>query len=99
VQILPQGARDRHHQGALQGDKAMQLHILGLVDHAHPAATELLDDAVMRDGFADQRKLGPPFGAHLRLPWEASQRRGRRGQLVGQVPYRTLPAELIPFAA
>ena len=67
AQILPEGARDRHHQAALQGDKAMQLHILGLVDHAHPAATELLDDAVMRDGFADQRKLGPPFGAHLRL--------------------------------
>ena len=36
-----------------QGDKAVQLQVLGLVNHAHPAAAELLDDAVVRDGLAD----------------------------------------------
>jgi hypothetical protein len=37
----------------LQGDEALKLGILGLVDHSHPAATEFLDDAVVRDGLAD----------------------------------------------
>jgi len=37
----------------LQGDKAMQLYVLSLVDHAHAAATQLLDDAVVRNGLAD----------------------------------------------
>jgi hypothetical protein len=69
----------------------MQLHNLGLVDHAHPAATELLDDAVMRDGFADQRKLGPPFGAHLRLHGRqvnegVSRRRWKRTFLICENP-------------
>ena len=38
----------------LEGDKATELDILGLVDHTHPAAAQLLDDAVVRDGLADQ---------------------------------------------
>ncbi len=37
----------------LQGDEAVQLHVLSLVDHTHAAAAELLDDAVVRDGLAD----------------------------------------------
>ena len=37
----------------LEGNEAMQPRVLSLVDHAHPAATELLDDAVMRNGLAD----------------------------------------------
>jgi hypothetical protein len=41
----------------LQGDEAVQLYILGLVDHTHPAATELLDEAVVRDGLADHWAL------------------------------------------
>ena len=36
----------------LQGDEAVQLYIL-LVDHTHPAAPELLDEAVVRDGLAE----------------------------------------------
>jgi hypothetical protein len=36
-----------------QGDETTQLGVLGLVDHAHPATAELLDDAVVRDGLAD----------------------------------------------
>ena len=38
--------------------------ILSLVNHFHPAATELFDDAVVRDGLADQ------FGRDSD-PWEA----------------------------
>jgi hypothetical protein len=38
----------------LQGDKPVQGYVFGLVDHTHPATTELLDNAVVRDGLADQ---------------------------------------------
>ena len=38
----------------LQCDKSVQGYVLGLVDDTHPAAAELLDDAVVRDGLADQ---------------------------------------------
>ena len=37
----------------LQGDKAMQLYVFGLVDHAHAAAAQFRDNAVMGDGLAD----------------------------------------------
>ena len=37
----------------LERDKAMQLDVLGFVDHAHAAAAEFLDDAVVRNGLAD----------------------------------------------
>ena len=37
----------------LQRDMAMQLEVFGLVDHTHPAATELREDAIVRDGLAD----------------------------------------------
>jgi len=36
----------------LQGGEAAELGVLGLVDRAHPAATELLEDVVMRNGLA-----------------------------------------------
>ena len=36
-----------------EGDKAVETHVLGLVDHTHAATAELLDDAVVRDGLAD----------------------------------------------
>ena len=38
-----------------EGDKAMQPSVLSFVNHAHPAAAELLDDAVVGDGLADHR--------------------------------------------
>jgi hypothetical protein len=38
----------------LQGDEAVQLHVLSLVNNTHPATTELLDNAVVRYGLADQ---------------------------------------------
>ena len=37
----------------LQGDEAMQPGVLGLVHDTHPATTEFLDDAVVRDGLAN----------------------------------------------
>ena len=37
----------------LERDETVETSILSLVDDAHPAATKLLDDTVMRDGLAD----------------------------------------------
>ena len=37
----------------LERYKTMQTNIFGLVNHAHTAATDLVDDAVMRDGLAN----------------------------------------------
>ena len=37
----------------LQRDKSVEGYVLGLVDDAHPAAAELLDDAIVRDGLVD----------------------------------------------
>ena len=50
-----QGLRIFRHvlRQELQRDKAAKFDVLGLVDHTHPAAAELLDDAVVRDGLAD----------------------------------------------
>ena len=39
----------------LQSDKAIEFDVLGLVHNTHTATTEFLDDAVMRDGLADER--------------------------------------------
>ena len=37
----------------LQRNETAEVGVLGLVDHTHAAAAELLDDAVVRDGLAD----------------------------------------------
>ncbi len=37
----------------LQRDKSVEGYVLSLVDHTHPAAAQLLDDAVMRDRSPD----------------------------------------------
>ena len=37
----------------LEGDETVQPGVFGLVDHAHAAAAELFDDAVVRYGLAD----------------------------------------------
>jgi hypothetical protein len=37
-----------------ESDKTVETNVLGLVDHTHATTTELLDDAVVRDGLADQ---------------------------------------------
>ena len=38
----------------LQGDKAVQGYIFGLVNDAHPTAAQLFNNAVVRDGLSDQ---------------------------------------------
>src|SRR5208283_788602 len=44
----------RHFVGQeLQSDESVQASVLGLVNYAHAATTELLDDAIVRDGLAD----------------------------------------------
>ena len=37
----------------LQSDHAAEFEIFGFVDHTHPTATELFDDAVVRDGLPE----------------------------------------------
>src|SRR5215470_15857871 len=37
----------------LERDEASEFGVLGFVDHAHPAATESLDDAIVRNDAAD----------------------------------------------
>jgi hypothetical protein len=37
----------------LEGDEPMQPRVLSLIHNTHPAATELIHDAVVRDGLAD----------------------------------------------
>jgi len=51
-----------------EGDKPVQGHVLGLVDHTPPAAAELLDDAVVRDCLADHADA--MLGA---LRWEVNE--------------------------
>jgi hypothetical protein len=36
-----------------QGNESAKRSILSFIDHAHPSATELVEDAVMRDGVTD----------------------------------------------
>src|SRR5215467_9245947 len=50
LRILGNGLRQE-----FQRYKAAKRGVLGLVDNAHPATTELLDDAVVRNGLADER--------------------------------------------
>jgi hypothetical protein len=37
----------------LERDEASEIGVLGFVDNAHPAAAQLLDEAVVRDGLTD----------------------------------------------
>lgn len=39
----------------LQGDKAAQTRVFGLVNDPHPTTAELFQDAIVRDGAADQK--------------------------------------------
>jgi hypothetical protein len=38
----------------LEGDETVEPRVLSLVNHAHPTTAQLLDDAVVRDGLADE---------------------------------------------
>src|SRR6266566_3718519 len=58
----------------LERDETVETSVLRFVNHSHPAAAELLDDAVMRDGLADHAEK-PLLARHVRLRVEPSQRR------------------------
>src|SRR5713101_4368211 len=60
----------------LQGHKSVEGHVLGLVDHAHAAAAQLLDDPVVRDGLADHQTGAALRSPHLTDAAAASQRTG-----------------------
>src|SRR5580693_3863337 len=40
----------------LEGNKPAELHIFGFINHTHPSAAKLLNDAVVRDSLTDQRE-------------------------------------------
>ncbi len=51
----------------LEGDEAMQPGVLSLVHYTHPAAAQLLDNAVMRNGLADHVSWpSPVWNEHVR---------------------------------
>ena len=57
--------------------------VFSLVDHTHPAAAQLLDDAVMRDGLSDHRRE-----ANTGLQWVGARLgevNAGRGQAAGRV--------------
>src|SRR5882724_10884648 len=59
-----------------QGDKSVEARVLGFVDNAHAAATELFDDAVVGDGLPDQggvRHLADMLGCEQRQVNEESR--------------------------
>src|SRR5713101_6336180 len=43
----------------LESNKPAEFYVLSLVNHTHPTATQLYNDAVVRNGLADQRKRIP----------------------------------------
>jgi hypothetical protein len=64
----------RHIVGQeLQGDETTEPGILGLEDDTHPAAAQLLDDSVVRDGLADHGEQNPEARSLLCVLRPASQ--------------------------
>ncbi len=59
----------------LEGDEAMQASVFSFVHHSHPPAAQLLDDAVVRDGLADQWRGFHPRDVMLGTLMGASQER------------------------
>jgi hypothetical protein len=56
------------------GDEAVQARVLGLIDDAHAATAEFLEDAVVRDGLADH-----VLADHVsHESWKRNGRRERR---------------------
>jgi hypothetical protein len=59
-----------------KSDETPKFDVLGLVGHTHTAAPELLENAVVRDGLADERVRARHSDVILGARPEASQRRG-----------------------
>ena len=51
----------------LQGHEAIEQSVLSFVDDAHSAATELFQDAEMRNGLSDERVWVRHDGRHIRV--------------------------------
>ena len=49
----------------VEGDETPQLAVLGLIDHTHTSAAELLEYAVMGNGLANHAE-DPAFRGHIR---------------------------------
>ena len=53
-EAIERSARERQDIGQeLERDVAAKLRVGGAIDHAHPAASELFEDLIVRDAFAD----------------------------------------------
>src|SRR2546426_10767963 len=50
------GITGKFRRKKLEGHTTAEGQVLGFVDHAHPAAAQLTDDAVVRDGLADHER-------------------------------------------
>src|SRR5580700_180806 len=70
----------------LQGDKAVQLYVLGLVDHTHPATAEFLDNAIVRDSLADH--WADILGLQGRQVNEGGRGGGVSGRGWREIPWR-----------
>lgn len=76
-----QGIARRHSFGARLHSPA-QLEVFGFIDHTYPAAPELGQDAVMRNGFPDHAvKAGDSCGAEDRQSAGRSAADRRTGAL------------------
>ena len=64
-----------------EGNEAAEFGVLGFVDHTHAATANLFDDAVVRDGLADQGEGLVFERIHLTDPAAASQRIEGDGRL------------------
>ena len=92
----------RHFVGQeFEGDEAAEVGVFGLVDDAHAAAAELVDDAVVRDGLADhslsviREEVSFVESSHLTDEAPSSQRMTRlAGVKVGTFLFPFCPVDL-----
>jgi hypothetical protein len=70
----------------LEGDVAAEFEVLGLIDYSHTAASDLLQNPVMRNRLADHWNSSCPKEKHRRLSVIASQR---------ECPTACAPASLV----
>jgi hypothetical protein len=88
---LPNEDPDPHREPPLRGKRERKrvwrfrlIMFCDLVPYSDTAATELLNDAVMRDGLDRERGLSPSFGAHVRFSVVAksTMRHGSRVKMI-----------------
>ncbi len=84
----------------LQSDKATEFGVLGLIDHTHPAAAQLLDDAVVRNGLTDHlrecygvRSGKSMYGLTARTPEKSLRKSGDRKGTPKSKAFFRVPAD------